>query len=204
MPDLVPNRPDSTVKWVQSRLLELGYTGGGPADGLFEEKTKGAILNFRNRNGLPTVPVIDNQLLARLHTAPPLAVPVEQATATAKEIAPNVVAVKQSLWSRFWAKVLAFPALALTAFFGVVDNLGDAVDKLVPLKTFLSEYLAGIPPLRLILIGSTTVSVVSLVLWWSSGKATKALEDGFRRGTVRNDNPQGPDPVTAVAMKETT
>src|SRR5882672_5503956 len=114
---------------VQKRLLELGYSGGGEPDGVLSLKTQGSILNFRNRNGLPLVPTIDDQLLACLEKAPMIEVPVAQATATVAQIAPRVEAVQKAWWAKAWTHVLAWPAGLVTVVLGVVNNLGDAITK---------------------------------------------------------------------------
>ncbi|WP_425352149.1 peptidoglycan-binding domain-containing protein [Neorhizobium tomejilense] len=63
-------RTDSTtVRVVQERLKELGYTEVGNPDGKMGKLTKTAILAFRNENDLPVSDIIDDGLLQALDGA---------------------------------------------------------------------------------------------------------------------------------------
>ncbi len=185
---------DERIADVQRKLLALGYTGVGEVDGIIGDRTIGAILNFRFRNKLPLTvndaPLgIDAQLLAALETAPKQFIPSEQAQATVTEIAPKVAAVQKAWWAKLWAHILAWP-MAFISFVGlIIDNMGDAIEKLTPLKSFLSDWLATVPPLTLVLIGTVTVSIVSILIAWQSGKAQAAMVQGYQQGTVHNDPP---------------
>ncbi len=178
------------VKIVQHRLLELGYTDTGIIDGDPGFSTQGAILDFRNRNGLPLTPTVDDDLIAALATADPIKRPLRVSEATVAEIAPKVEAMNRTWWTKTLAWMLTVPSLVTSIAIGIVDHLGDAIDKLSPLKYLLSEYLSSIPPLTLVLVVMLAVAAVAALLWWQSVMAEAALVDGFKRGTVRNDNVQ--------------
>lgn len=184
----VDERQRRIIEGVQRRLLELGYSGGGAADGFMGKRTEGSILNFRNRNGLPLVPVIDDELLAALTVANKVERPIEQTEATVSDIAPKVEAVQKTWWAKAWAWIMGLPAFLGTLFLGIVENLGDAIDKISPLKQFLGEFLSSISPLTMVLMGTTAVTIVSFIIWWQAKGAETALVDGYQRGTVRNDN----------------
>lgn len=64
-PQPVRPSPDATVQAVQRRLNELGYDAG-PADGLFGNKTRVAILAFQRDSGLAADGVADTSLLRQL------------------------------------------------------------------------------------------------------------------------------------------
>jgi uncharacterized protein (TIGR02594 family) len=51
-----------TLRQVQQRLKDLGYHEVGKVDGIMGTKTRGAILAFREDNGLPLTPTVDAEL----------------------------------------------------------------------------------------------------------------------------------------------
>ena len=65
-----PSRPtpDVTVLAIQRRLNELGYDAG-EADGLFGNKTRGAILAFQRGNGMVSDGVASRSLLSQLNAS---------------------------------------------------------------------------------------------------------------------------------------
>ncbi len=82
-----------TVRVVQQKLRELGYTEVGPDDGSIGKLTRTAILAFRSENGLPVSDVIDGDLLAALSTAKPRNLPrKDTAPAEVIEKVPEVAA----------------------------------------------------------------------------------------------------------------
>lgn len=180
---------DPVIEAVQRRLIELGYSGVGDVDGLMGKKTEGSILNFRNRNGLPLTTVIDDDLLNALAVANKIELPIEQVTATVTEIAPKVQAVQKTWWAKFWALLLAIPTGLITIIGWVVDGLGDAVAKLSPLKTMLDEILSNMPPITMILVISTIVTIVALLIGYQTHGAQKDMVKGYNEGTVHNDTP---------------
>lgn len=187
VPARVPVDTPEIVAAVQMKLRSLGYVTAGPPDGELAQKTESAILDFRNRNGLPTGTSIDGDLLNALLVAGPKLLPESQVTATESQIAPKVASAKSNLWSRFWAKVAAVPALAVTIGVGIINNLGDAINALTPLKSFLSEWLDKVDRLTLVAISAFLITVVSGLLWFNSRRTGEALTQGFREGTVLND-----------------
>lgn len=186
------------VREVQRSLLELGYPSAGIVDGDFGLETQGAVLDFLNRNHLIAPPVVDDMLLAALKAAPKKSQPERIVLATTKEIAPKVDAVNQTGWARFVAKITAIPAGIVAVFLGIVDNLSDAIEKLSPLKTFLSEWLSGISPLTMVLIASIAVALLSFLIWYQTARAQNSLAEGYTKGTVKDDNKLDttPTPIT--------
>jgi len=187
-PAKVPVDTPEIVEAVQLKLRSLGYVGAGPPDGENMEKTQSAILDFRNRNNLPTSTSIDGDLLNGLLEAPPKSISVEQATATEKQIAPNVAAAKSNLWTRFWAKITAIPAIFGAVILGVINNLGDAINLLAPLKLFLSDWLQEVDKITLVAISGFLIATISGILWYSSRSTGNAITKGYRDGTVQNDH----------------
>lgn len=76
-----PETPPATlsVEAVQKRLQALGYHEVGQVDGKMGPRTRGAILAFRDAEGLPLDPVIDAVLEKALAAAKPRAVAPERA-----------------------------------------------------------------------------------------------------------------------------
>lgn len=68
-----------SVEAVQKRLQALGYHEVGQVDGKMGPRTRGAILAFRDAEGLPLDPVIDTALVTALAAAKPRAVAPERA-----------------------------------------------------------------------------------------------------------------------------
>lgn len=68
-----------SVEAVQKRLKALGYHEVGRVDGKMGPRTRGAILAFRDAEGLPLNPVIDAVLAKALAVAKPRAVAPERA-----------------------------------------------------------------------------------------------------------------------------
>jgi len=66
-----PARPaaDETVRAVQQKLNELGYSAG-PADGLMGRGTRAAVIAFQQDRGLAATGVADQALLLQLQRAP--------------------------------------------------------------------------------------------------------------------------------------
>lgn len=75
-----------TVEMVQARLHELGYQPGG-IDGLMGPKTRSAIREFEDANGLPVDGVIDDRLRVALWRDPKGPVTAPRETATKAEVA---------------------------------------------------------------------------------------------------------------------
>jgi hypothetical protein len=84
-----PPPPDpEVVARVQRQLRDLGYYQVGAIDGSLtpQGKTEDAILAFRNRNGLPLTPTIDDDFLNALAKARPPEIAEERANATTGDL----------------------------------------------------------------------------------------------------------------------
>ena len=79
--------PD-VVERVQQQLKNLGYYQVGAVDGSLtpKGKTEDAILAFRNREGLPLTPTIDDEFLTALAHAQPPEISEARAEATVKDL----------------------------------------------------------------------------------------------------------------------
>lgn len=85
---VAPVADPEVVARVQEQLRNLGYWSVGAADGSLTDKgkTEGAILAFRNHEGLPLKPVIDDALLTALAKAQPPDVADHRANATVNDL----------------------------------------------------------------------------------------------------------------------
>lgn len=84
-----PDLPDpDMVERVQQLLRDQGYYNVGAIDGSLtpQGKTEDAILAFRNRNGLPLTPTIDDEFLAALAKGRPVEIAEERASATVEDL----------------------------------------------------------------------------------------------------------------------
>lgn len=86
--DVAPVPDPELVARVQEQLRNLGYYSVGAVDGSLTPKgrTEDAILAFRNKNGLPLTPAIDDDFLTALEKARPPEVSEERANATADDL----------------------------------------------------------------------------------------------------------------------
>lgn len=187
-----------TIAFVQRALLAKGYVDGGPADGVLSQKTKDEILSFRARNNLQLIPVIDKELIGALEVAPLKALPLEQVTATKKEIAPKVEVVAKAekvqvsaWWAKVWAFVTGVPAWLITLAGFIIQNLDEATSYIQPLRNLLFDF-QNINPL----VWVALVAAIATVLGWQAmtiSKLSKQIEDsaveGYQRGTIKNDLP---------------
>lgn len=164
---------------VQRKLIAKGYVDVGGVDGDPGQMTQDTILSFRARNDLPLVPVIDRDFIRALDVALPKSIPIEQANATVAHVADRVAVVKTNWWQRVWAKILAFPSVALAITTAIIDNLNDASGKLSAVKAFLSDVPVWIWP--------ALVAVVALVLSRNANKIETGMVQGYQQGTVKND-----------------
>lgn len=189
------NTDPATVVFVQRRLRELGYTEAGETDGDFGQMTKDAVLVFRARNNLPLSTEIDADFEHALQNASPKAIPIEQATAEVAHVAERVEAVNLNWWSRLWAKVLTIPSFSLSVLLLIVQNVGEASDKLVPVRNFLTNVPLWVWPLLII--------PVALLIGYTTKLTQAALVAGYQQGTVREDlTSQKASPVPSGILTE--
>lgn len=172
--------PTIDVETVQRKLDKLGYHEVGAVDGIWGGKTAAAIAAYKNDRGLTGDPVIDKPLIQSIDTsiADNWSRPVapERANITAKDIAPKVEAVRQTLWQRFWAKVTGFGALIAAAFKGASDYFDSLKEQVQPFMNWFSDI-----PGWLWLVG---IGGVALLLYLSANKATDSIVDAKRTGRL--------------------
>lgn len=129
------------IERVQRRLQELGYFEVGRVDGGGGglSRTEGAILAFRNDNGLPLRPTIDDELLAALEKAQPRHIPDTRANAEPKDIAKENTTVRATMRNRiagWWATVTGGVAAAIAA---IKEQFQDVWYALEPVRDIASS-----------------------------------------------------------------
>lgn len=164
------------IQAVQRNLLELGYHEVSAADGLWGSKTAAGIAAYKNDKGLPGAPVIDAALIASLNESVAKGecrlIPSDRANVTAKDIAPAIPAVKQTLLQRLWAKIVGIGAMIAAAFQGLSDQFHSAREYVQPFTSWFRDV-----PGWLWLVG---IGGVALLIYLSANKATESLVDAKR------------------------
>lgn len=169
--DAVAAVPDpDVVAGVQSRLRALGYFGVGAIDGSLDPqgKTEDAILAFRNRNGLPLTPDIDDDFLTALAKAPPLEVAEERASATTDDLrAQQSETIGFTDRVKGWAGKLFGGGAGLGGMFSLAA-VTDRVTQVNQAKEAVGGL--GLTPQAIALIGVGVVALlaiagIALLLW---------------------------------------
>ncbi|MFN3347351.1 peptidoglycan-binding domain-containing protein [Pseudorhodoplanes sp.] len=166
------------IAYVQKRLRALGYYEVGEIDGGEHglAKTQAAILAFRNDNGLPTTPDIDDELLVAIATAKPRPFAASRANATAKELAPKVEAVEAAGKSKIAALWLAATSFVTGLVKGVSEHLETARGYIMPVRDFLGEI-----PAEYYLVG---VGILAFFIWRSAQRAEQSTVQGYNEGRI--------------------
>ncbi|MBY0560024.1 peptidoglycan-binding protein [Hyphomicrobium sp.] len=164
------------VRAVQKRLIKLGYTEVGEADGLNGKFTRAAILAFRDDNGLPPGD-IDDTLKQALATAPKRRIADDLPNLSAKAARRLAPELKANFITKIFSAFSAITA-AISAFFkGVLDQFADAKSMVEPLQ----EYLYDVP-------GWVWLSIVfsaSVGLWLVAHKGEVEGIEAVRTGKRR-------------------
>ncbi|MCF6370688.1 peptidoglycan-binding protein [Rhizobium halophilum] len=165
-----------TVRVVQERLKELGYTEVGTPDGVFGKMTKTAILAFKNENDLkPIDDVIDQAFLEALDTASPRDLPRE--TVPPEVVRKNAPEVRTNWLIKIGALAAGIPAAIGGLLDGVLDNLGFARETIKPFKEMFTDI-----PSEVWLIGVAVIAGGAyLVARNGEQKGIAAYQSGERR-----------------------
>lgn len=177
VPEPTVGRTDTvTVRVVQERLKELGYSEVGKPDGVMGKLTRTAILAFKNENDLhPINDVIDQAFLDALDTAPPRMLPRE--TVSPDVVRKNAPEVRTNWMIKVGALVAGIPAALGGLVDGVFDNLGFARETIKPLKEMFSDI-----PSEVWLIG---VAVIAGGAYLVARQGEQAGVDAYKAGERR-------------------
>ena len=99
-----------------------------------------------------------------------------RANATAADIAPQNVAVQQTLWQRMGAKIAGFGAAGTAAATGVSNQFGSVDDKISPFKRFFSHVPAE--------VWFLLIAGIAFLVWYSANKATQATVKDYNTGKL--------------------
>lgn len=179
-PDPIPVVPDpptkETIHAVQSRLKDLGYNPGG-ADGKIGPLTRGAILSFKNDNGLTPSDTIDEAFLTALATASPRKMAQDRANATTAEVAAKVPEVRTNWLTKIGAGFAAIFAAIGSFFDGILGNLGPASGYIQPVK----DAAGDVPGWVWMLAIAGVAGGLFLVARHGAKKGVEAFREGERR-----------------------
>ena len=175
----------------QRRLREMNYSPGA-LDGTWGGMTAAAIAGFINDRGLsiaaPTslamFRTVFNELKEALSEAEAakFSRPVNQARAlaTAKDIEGKLPTIKQTIWSRFIAKIQAIGTMIVAAFWAAIEWLqsGEHTGPVV-------DALGKVPRYAWVATGFVIVGVLSGLIWRSQRKAEQLVVDQYREGKIQ-------------------
>ncbi|UGY15097.1 peptidoglycan-binding protein [Bradyrhizobium septentrionale] len=184
----VPDHVDpDTVAHVQQKLRELGYPQVGAVDGNLTPhgKTEDAILAFRNKNGLPLTPTIDDDFLTALAKATPPEVSEERANASASDLreqGSDTISFTDKV--KGWGGRLFGGGTGL----GVTGALGLVTEKATAISS-AKEAVGGlgISETGWVVIGAAVVVLVvlaaaGLAVWFVADKIERRHVDDYRAG----------------------
>jgi hypothetical protein len=159
---------DKNVEAAQNLLLSFGYFEVGTVDGLWGAKTLGALGMFiGDRHANLTVHESDGTVqpvvLAELQVAAsekwhrPIA--ESRATATPADIAPKNVAVHQSIWQGFIAKITGWGSASAATVTAAANVFPAVNEKVSPVKEFFTNvpgwvWFSGMAIIAVIVVAS--------------------------------------------------
>jgi hypothetical protein len=184
---VAPVTDPEIVARVQEQLKNLGYWQVGSADGSLtpQGKTEAAILAFRNHEGLPLTPAIDDELLNALQKARPPEIADVRANATVHDLR-----ARGSETIRFTDKVKAWGG----RLFGGGTGLGSAgvlalVTERANQLTSAKEALGGLglSPQMILIAASVMASLVVLAamglgIWYVGDRIEARRLADYRTG----------------------
>ena len=184
-------RGDPEVWQVQSRLKAMNY-GPGILDGGWGGMTAGAIVAFINDREL-NLPAPTSLKMFRA-VRPKLLVEIakaeaenfqrpigpEREDATAIEIAPKVEPIRETIWSRFLAKLQAIGTGVAALFWGLISWFQDN-ETLGP----IIELVSIIPNWAWIGLVLTAMGIISGLIWRSQRKAEASVLDLHHTGKLQ-------------------
>lgn len=184
--DWTPDGPDpvrltyhdkATIKSVQARLKELGYTEVGKVDGVWGTRTRAALLGFRADAGLPLVADIDDDLLAALMRSEERPVAPERANTT-------VADVRDSGSRQIDAADKTQAGGLLVGAGGVLAMLGEAIGDPTELPGKFVALHQAIEPVIEIVEGMSPYAAVALAgfIFWQQLRSKQARVEDERAG----------------------
>lgn len=184
----VPDHIDpDTVAHVQQKLREIGYPQVGAVDGSLTPhgKTEDAILAFRNKNGLPLTPTIDDEFLTALAKATPPELSEERINATAADLReqgaePLDFTDKVKLWGgRLFG---AGGGLGVSGVLGLVTEKATAVSSAKEAVGALGISETGWILIAGAIVAVAVIAAAGVAIWFVADKFERRHVDDYRAG----------------------
>jgi peptidoglycan hydrolase-like protein with peptidoglycan-binding domain len=181
---------DEGLEFLQANLVSLNYHEIGTVDGLWGGKTRGAITAFMNDrgkspDGLTTDAgwvsqaaraIVTDEVGRAIDEGWSRPIAPSRANATAKDIAPQVEAVRQSLWQRFIAKLAGTGAGGVALVTGVGSQFGSVDAQMSPVK----QYFANVPGWAWF----SLIALAALAVFLSANKSQNATVKDYNTGKI--------------------
>jgi putative chitinase len=167
-----------TVKHVQERLRELGYFDVGRIDGELGVRTQGAILAFRNENGIEPRPIVDNALIVALAKAAPRHISEGRANATADDVRATSETLSITDRAKKWAGWIfgsGIVGAAADGSSGLLETFSGVGSKISSFRETLHGFGVGIAPLL-------AIGAAALVIWWVAHRIEQKRVADYRSG----------------------
>lgn len=164
----------TTIRVVQERLKELGYTEVGAPDGKMGKLTQTAILAFRNEHDLPVTTDIDKELLLALDDAEPRDLP-------RNDVAPyKIRAAAPEVQSNFITKVGAAAGAGTLG----LGSVGDLASKATSFREYIDPWkdmFSDIPGWVWLAGGAVLLVVIAFIARRGELRGIEAFKSGERR-----------------------
>lgn len=171
------------VEITQRKLIKIGYYEVGDPNGVWGGKTKGALTAFLNDRGLNNIvvnggltPEINKAISDALAEGWTRPISEKRATATEKDLAPKIEAVKKTIWQRLVAKVAALGAGGSAIVSGISDQFSGLNEKLYPVKQFFVETPGW--------VWFTIVAMGAAIIWLSANRVSDSLKRDYNSGKI--------------------
>lgn len=162
-----------SIKVVQQRLKDLGYTEVGAVDGLIGDFTKTAIAAFRMDNSLPPGGWLDQELVDKLMVAPKRRVDPKRENMTPGAVAARVPEANAHWWNK-WLGIGVAGTTGGTAILDAVGPARGAIDQVRDLATDVPGW-----------VWLAAVAGIALVIVVFANRGEKASVEAFRDGSRR-------------------
>lgn len=167
----------TVIESVQQRLKDLGYSEVGGVDGRIGNMTEAAILAFRNENGLPAIPTIDEELITALVTASPRKLEPARTEAPPSVVREKVPEVKSNWLVKIGAYIVGIPSALIGVADGVLGQIGAATGYIQPIKDAVGEVPGW--------VWFAAIGGGAFVLWRVASRGENKGVDAFRNGERR-------------------
>jgi peptidoglycan hydrolase-like protein with peptidoglycan-binding domain len=168
------------VEILQRKLVKMNYHEIGDVDGLWGGKTRGAVAAFMNDRGQTTdgnyTPAVTNEINKAVTENWSRPIAPARANATARDLAPKVEAVRQSIWQRFVAKLTGAGAGGVAVVTGVGSQFGAVNDHISPIKQYFATVPGG--------VWFALIALAAFAVYLSANKSQNATVNDYNTGKI--------------------